>query len=187
MSKHWLNVIGTKGTVTHIVHQLTLYFATQSMESMAMVSSSTRTRIVPVPVDGSDCSGSGTTSVMSPPPLAVAASSSASSASVAASSSSLSNPGATISISTSGVAAVAKAKAKSKAKAKAKAHALPPVVQIRGQHMGPLSTVNNSFLTTFDNVVALWRYLRLAQRTHRVVNGYPIHTATPGSKMEFDQ
>ncbi len=191
ISKHWLNIIRTKTIVTRTVHQLTFYFVTQSVESMAMVPSSTRTRIAPVLVSASAEGAS--------------SSSSASSALVATSSSSGSNPGATIASSAPGVAAVAKAKAKSKAKAKAKAHALPPVIQIRGQHMGPLATVNKmgdivqlpmyapmgrlkgSFLNAFDTVVTHWRDLRLAQRTHRVVNGFPMHTATHGSKMEFDQ
>lgn len=184
---------------------------------------SSRGRVVPVRVDGSDSaaaassstsSGSGSASVMPMSHHVAVSSLPASSTSVPASSSSASvslpdsMPLAAL-VNPAPAPAVPKAKAmpkgKAKAKAKAAAHGHSTVIQLRGQHMGPLKTVNkhgkivqlpmhapigrlkSSFLESFEKVVAHWKDYRLAQRTHRVANRLPRHTATPASKIEFDQ
>lgn len=163
---------------------------------MAMVP---RTRIVPVPVDASGSSASsGSPSLPSSSSASAPASSSSGSIPLAASAIPAPGPGVVA------VAPKAKAMPKGKAKAKARPHG-PTVMQLRGQHMGPLKTINKtgkvvqlamyapigrlkpSFMEAFEKVVEHWKEYRLAQRLRRGVNGFPRHTATPGTKIEFDQ
>ena len=168
-----------------------------------MASSSSRGRIVPVDASANSASssGSGSMSSMSLSHHAIVAASSASTASLPASSSSVPVP---VPVAPAAPAPKAMAKGKAKAKAKARIHH-PAVIQLRGQHMGPLKTINKhgkvvqlamyapigrlktSFLEAFDKVVEHWKDYRLAQRTRRGANGLPKRSATPGSKIEFDQ